>query len=111
MARADHVVQLRKGVLELAILALLRDEARYGGEIVADLASRRGLDASPGTVYPLLTRLRSADLLSATWQESPVGPPRKYYSLTSAGHKALSAMAGSWRELSGAVDELLETIS
>jgi PadR family transcriptional regulator PadR len=111
MARADHVVQLRKGVLELAILALLRDEARYGGEIVTDLAARRGLDASPGTVYPLLTRLRLADLLSTTWQESPVGPPRKYYSLTSAGRKALSAMAESWRELSQAVDELLETIS
>ncbi len=108
MARDDRAVQLRKGVLELAILALLEKQERYGGEIVDELGGRPGLEASAGTVYPLLTRLRTSGLVDTAWRESPVGPPRKYYTLTPAGHGAMADLAFSWRELTVALTDLLE---
>lgn len=103
-----RAAQLRKGVLELAILALLDSTESYGGEIVATLAETPGLEASAGTVYPLLTRLRTAKLVETTWVESPSGPPRKYYSLTPAGRAELAAGAQAWRQLAHALDTLLE---
>ncbi len=105
---AERVAQLRKGVLELAVLGLLRAGESYGGEIVASLADRPGVDASPGTVYPLLTRLRSAGLVETRWVESPSGPPRKYYSLTHAGRAELIDGTTAWRQLVHALDSLLE---
>lgn len=103
-----RAAQLRKGVLELAILALLDSTESYGGEIVSTLAQRPGLEASAGTVYPLLTRLRTAKLVETTWVESPAGPPRKYYRLTDAGRTELTAGARAWRQLTHALDTLLE---
>ena len=109
MARTyDRVTQLRRGVLELAILALLDRERSFGGAIVDALAAQPGLAASAGTVYPLLTRLRTAGLLTTEWEESPSGPPRKYYSLTPQGHREFAALTASWRSLASAVDALLE---
>jgi PadR family transcriptional regulator, regulatory protein PadR len=97
------VTQLRRGVLEHCVLALLEGEQRYGYDLVAQL-SGAGLLASEGTMYPLLTRLRKDQLVETTWQESPNGPPRRYYSLTSRGKEALSAFRVSWAEFAGAVD-------
>ena len=108
MPRDDRVVQLRKGVLELAILALLERQPRYGGEIVEELRTRPGLETPAGTVYPLLTRLRTSGLVDTAWRESPAGPPRKYYTLTPAGHTAMTDLASSWRELTTALADLLE---
>jgi len=108
VGKDERSVQLRKGVIELAILALLRDKPRYGGEIVDELAAHSGLESSAGTVYPLLTRLKSADFVYTTWQESPVGPPRKYYTLTTTGRTELHALADSWREMNGALAGILE---
>lgn len=108
MGRDERAVQLRKGVLELAILALLEGEERYGGQIVDELGERPGLEASSGTVYPLLTRLRTAGLVDTAWRESPVGPPRKYYTLTTAGRTEMHALAFAWREMTVALDGLLE---
>lgn len=104
----DRATQLRRGVLELAILSLLDRERSFGGAIVETLAAHPGLAASAGTVYPLLTRLRTAGLLATEWEESPSGPPRKYYSLTPQGRRELGALTESWRELRAAVDHLLE---
>lgn len=108
MARADHLSQLRKGVLELAILALVSTGPRYGGQIVEELAARPGLDASAGTVYPLLTRLNSAGLLDTSWQESPVGPPRKYYQLNRAGRDTLAQLTASWQTFAATLNDLLK---
>ncbi len=105
--RDDHLTQLRKGALELAVLALLRRAPSYGIEIVEGLAARPGLEASTGTIYPLLTRLRNAGLVDTVWRESPKGPPRKYYSLSRRGAEALRDQARSWHELAGAMDSLL----
>ena len=56
--------QLRKGSLELAVLALLSAAPRYGADVVEDLSLRPGLEATAGTIYPLLTRLRNAKLVA-----------------------------------------------
>lgn len=104
----DQLAQLRKGVLEIAVLALLRDGARYGGELVDALAERPALAVSAGTVYPLLTRLRTAGWVDTTWQESPVGPPRKYYTLTPAGRAELTRLSAAWRQLADSLIALLE---
>lgn len=99
--------QLRKGVLELAILTLLSREELYGAALVERLSHHPGLAAPAGTVYPLLTRLTRAKALSTRWQESPVGPPRKYYSLTEEGHALRTALAEDWRQVADAVTALL----
>ncbi|MFE6765208.1 PadR family transcriptional regulator [Streptomyces sp. NPDC057689] len=100
-------VQLRKGVLEYCVLALLRDGPKYGVELLDHLQETGTLATSQGTVYPLLSRLRRDDLVVTTWQESPSGPPRRYYALTDAGRAALAAFAGIWPGFRDAVDHLL----
>lgn len=99
--------QLRKGVLELAILGLLAGEPKYGSQLVDDLAAHRELAISAGTVYPLLARLAKGGLVSSSWQESPVGPPRKYYALTKAGTRTLAAMAEAFRSIALTVNTIL----
>ena len=106
--REDRLTQFRKGAIELAILALLRDEELYAGDILARLARRPGLDAPTGTVYPLLGRLNKAGLLSTTWRESTSGPPRKYYRLTSTGNDQLADLTTAWHTLATSLSTLLE---
>lgn len=103
----SRVSQFRKGALELGILALLDRGELYGVEIVDLLGEHSGLEASAGTVYPLLSRLKKAGLVDTSWRESPVGPPRKYYRLSQAGRTELGEMARSWRDLSATLDTLL----
>ncbi|HSN44281.1 MAG TPA: PadR family transcriptional regulator [Propionibacteriaceae bacterium] len=102
--------QFRRGVLELAILALLRDAELYGAEIIDRLRGTDGLSAGAGTVYPLLSRLGRSNLVHSTWRESPVGPPRKYYRLTPAGQRVLADLAHDWRGMSRALGSLLEGV-
>lgn len=99
-------VQLRKGVLEYCVLALLRDGPKYGVELLKDL-QETVLATSQGTVYPLLSRLRRDELVVTTWQESPTGPPRRYYELTDAGRTALVSFTGLWPAFRDTVDHLL----
>lgn len=102
----DQQAQLRKGVVELAVLALLSGPERYGGEIVEQLAGA-GLDVGAGTVYPLLSRLKTSGRVATSWHESPVGPPRKYYSLTPSGRAALAAQRTAWLGLSASMKQIL----
>lgn len=99
--------QLRKGVLELAILGLLAGEPRYGSQLVDDLAAHPDLAITAGTVYPLLARLAKGGLVASTWQESPVGPPRKYYRLTDAGRRTLAEMSVAFRSVTTTVTTIL----
>lgn len=108
--RDGRLSQFRKGALELAILALLSGGELYGVEIVDRLGGLPGLDASGGTVYPLLSRLKKSGVVDTTWRESPVGPPRKYYQLSARGRRELLAMSEAWREMSSAIDDLLESV-
>jgi PadR family transcriptional regulator PadR len=104
------ISQIRKGVLEIAVLALLTGREMYGFEIVASLEANPQLAISAGTVYPLLSRLKKAGLIASVWRESPVGPPRKYYELTDAGTLELSEMTEAWHAFSAELDDLLGSI-
>lgn len=99
--------QFRKGVVELAILALLHQEEAYGGEIVDRLAAFPGLAISAGTAYPLLSRLKRSGLIASVWRESPVGPPRKYYRLTADGEASFVDLARAWDGMKNDMDQLL----
>lgn len=101
--------QLRKGVLQYCVLALLRDGKRYGVELVRALGEADALVTSEGTIYPLLSRLRRDQLVTTSWQESSSGPPRRYYELTPAGHRALDQFGAEWTRFRAAVDGFLTT--
>ena len=103
-------VQLRKGCLELAILASLWSGRLYGLELLRILENESDLVISEGTVYPLLSRLRSEDLLDAEWVEADLGHPRKYYRLTPAGRRRAVAMARIWSRFSAKLDGLLRAV-
>jgi PadR family transcriptional regulator, regulatory protein PadR len=100
-------VQLRKGSLELAILASLWGGRLYGLEIIRRLESGSDLIVSEGTVYPLLSRLKALGLLRSEWVESDGGHPRKYYSLTPLGKHRASEMASFWLRFSASLNKLL----
>jgi len=95
--------QMRKGVLEYCILSILRDEDKYASEILDTLKDAKMLVVE-GTIYPLLTRLKNAGLLSYRWEESSSGPPRKYYGLTETGKVFLKELNTTWDELRTAVN-------
>ena len=103
-------VQLRKGCLELAILAALWDGARYGLEILRIVESGSELVISEGTIYPLLSRLKSLGLVDSEWVESDTGHPRKYYSLTKAGRRRAVEMAEIWQKFSSSMSQLLSPL-
>ncbi len=86
---------------------LLQSDDRYAFDLVRDLASLDGMVTSEGTIYPLLARLRKEELVASTWQESPSGPPRRYYRLTAKGRKALAAFTEEWERFRDAVDQLI----
>ena len=104
-------IQLRKGCLELAILASLWDGRLYGLELLRLLEEKSDLVITEGTVYPLLSRLRSEGLLDAEWVEAELGHPRKYYRLTPAGRRRTLAMAQIWSRFSANLDGLLKPLS
>ena len=90
--------QMRRGILEYCILLILSREDAYAPQILGELKSS-DMIVVEGTLYPLLARLKNQGLLSYRWQESPQGPPRKYYGLTDLGHEALQALDRSWDEM------------
>ncbi len=84
--------QVRKGIIEYCILATLENDELYGYALVKTITSLPGLQVAEGTIYPLLSRLKTQKLLSSRLQESHEGPARKYYLLTEQGEKQLSQM-------------------
>jgi PadR family transcriptional regulator PadR len=102
------LTELRRGVLEYCVLAVVRQRETYAFEIVRLLAGAGGLVTSEGTIYPLLSRLRRNGLVTTTWRESDAGPPRRYYEITEAGRRSLDAFLTEWADFTAAVDRLLE---
>lgn len=98
------LTHLRRGALEYCVLAMLRGGPTYGFEIARHLTRDGVLMGSEGTLYPLLSRLRKAGLVDTTWQESPSGPPRRYYALTDSGSRALEDFTRTWQPFRDAVD-------
>ncbi|MFO0960465.1 MAG: PadR family transcriptional regulator [Isosphaeraceae bacterium] len=100
--------QMRKGVVELAVLASIAGGETYGYRIVEHLRKVEGLEFTESTVYPVLTRLARDGSLAIREESSPSGPTRRYYRLTEGGQARLSAMSASWRKVSRSLDTLLE---
>ena len=98
--------QLKKGTLELCVLALLSRADMYGFELVGAISAQ--IQISEGTIYPLMKRIKDEGYVTTYLQESPEGPPRKYYSITQSGRQTLATMAEEWRNLSAGVNKILE---
>jgi PadR family transcriptional regulator PadR len=98
-------VQLKKGVLELCVLALLSKGDAYGYEIASRLA--KGIEMGEGTVYPLMRRMQADGLVETYLVESTAGPSRKYYKLTASGAASFAAQRAEWSQFSQAVNDIL----
>jgi PadR family transcriptional regulator PadR len=102
--------QVRKGWLDVAILATLWQGRLYGLEIIRALESRSDLVVAEGTVYPVLARLRKDGLVDAEWEESDSGHPRKYYKLTVTGKKRAVLLAKHSQEFLEKIASLIEPV-
>jgi len=99
--------QMRKGMLEFCTLLIIEKETAYVSDILKEL-KLADLIVVEGTLYPLLSRLKTEGLLEYTWQESPSGPPRKYYSLTEHGTKQLAQLKTIWKTLTASINSLIK---
>ena len=105
----NPLTQLRRGVIEYCVLALLTEDELYGFDLVRRLGESEGLVTSEGTIYPLLSRLRRVGWVTTTWRESESGPPRRYYAITRTGRHALTGFTTEWRRFRDSVDAVLGT--
>lgn len=94
--------QMRKGILDYCILAILSRGESYAPKIISEL-KRAQMIVVEGTLYPILTRQKNQGLLTYHWEESPQGPPRKYYTLTERGREYLKDMDEAWIEMVGQI--------
>jgi len=97
--------QMRKGVLELCILSILSKGDAYTTDLINKLKEAKMIVVE-GTLYPMLTRQKNSGLLSYRWEESPQGPPRKYYTLTEKGRSYLTELDFGWNELVDTVNTI-----
>lgn len=96
---------MRKGFLEYFILLIISNKPAYVPDIIAELKAVK-LIVVEGTLYPLLIRLKNAGLFNYQWEESSMGPPRKYYEMTPKGREALTEIEKAWEEVSRALYEI-----
>ncbi len=99
-------VQFKKGVLELCVLALVKQQDRYGYELVQRISQQ--IEIAEGTVYPLLRRLTQEHFFQTYLQESAEGPPRKYYQLTDKGQEYLETLQAEWQQFVEGVNVLMK---
>ncbi|WP_123053245.1 PadR family transcriptional regulator [Clostridium sp. JN-1] len=100
--------QLLKGILEGCILKIISEKETYGYELYSSLSNYGFTDLSEGTLYPLLIRLEKNKLLSSVTRDSPLGPKRKYYSLTKLGESELIDFCKAWDDISKSVNKILD---
>jgi PadR family transcriptional regulator PadR len=100
----NKITQLRKGILELAILGALSRGRHYGYSLVRTISGTSDIDLTEGTIYPILGRLAKEGLVQTEWVESSQGPPRKYYTLTVKGEEAYRTLGEEFRKLAAIVD-------
>jgi len=109
--RGQHwEAQIRKGCLEMAILASLWESRLYGLEILRSLAERSQLEVAEGTLYPILSRLKAEGLLQSEWVEAEAGHPRKYYWLTAPGLRRAREMAEAWHTFAASLTDLVQPL-
>lgn len=99
-------IQLKKGVLKYAVLLVLKQEDCYGYELVSRISAF--IDISEGTIYPLLKRLKSENLVETYLKESLDGPARKYYFLTEEGVRACQVLSDEWHKITDGIEQLAQ---
>jgi PadR family transcriptional regulator PadR len=110
MSMAAWVSQLRKGLVEFCILLVIGSEECYGYSLVQRLRGAPNLSFTEGTVYPALARLIDEGLIRATGRASPMGPPRRYLSLTALGKRRLTEMSAHWLGVCSSVEALMRVL-
>jgi PadR family transcriptional regulator PadR len=98
--------QMKKGILEFCILTIIKKKEVYPSEVIEEL-KKSELIVVEGTIYPLLTRLKNAEILTYRWQESTSGPPRKYYSITKQGEEFLKELEETWINIAKSVTKII----
>lgn len=93
---------MRKGILEYCILSIINQKEVYTSDILESLKAA-DLLVVEGTLYPLLTRLKNNGILTYRWEESPSGPPRKYFGLTPTGKDLLQQLQDEWKAISDSI--------
>ncbi len=97
--------QMRRGMLEFCTMLIISRGKAYTSDILRELKAADLLIVE-GTLYPLLSRLKSQELLDYEWEESKSGPPRKYYTLTAVGRQTLSQSKEAWKDLVQSISSL-----
>ncbi len=100
--------QILKGSLEFIILLVLEKNECYGYELIKKIKSLIDIEASEGTVYPILNRLKNLGLVTSRWEHRETGVPRKYYSITDQGKKMLTEMKTFWMKFTDSINNLME---
>ena len=98
--------QLMRGTLEGCILKFLSEETTYGYELVERLEQNGFQDIKEGTIYPLLVRLEKKGIIRSEFRPSPLGPSRKYYSLTTDGFEYLQEFTENWKQIEASVNQI-----
>jgi len=98
-------IQFKKGVLELCVLSMLRQEDQYGYDVAMKLA--QCIDVADGSIYLVLRRLKQEDYVSSYLEESSGGPPRKYYVITRKGEAFLDQLIDEWGTLVSNVNAII----
>lgn len=105
MPTTDKFAAIRKGLLEFLILKIVAGGKVYVADILERLSDTE-FATQEGTLYPLLSRMRRDGLVDYEWQESNVGPPRKYYQLTARGKSQLAELNDYWKRLNATIAQL-----
>ena len=97
---------MKKGTLEFILLSVLQGRELYGYELIEETKKFASIDIAEGTLYPLMRRLKNADLVASRWVEQESGIPRKYYTVTKTGQSMLLEMRRYWNDLNATIDKL-----
>ncbi len=111
----EWTAELKRGSIQLCLLALLAKEEKYGFQILHELRDKSGgfFDLKEGTLYPALRRLEERAFVESRWQDPARGEggiPRKYYRLTDRGRTALSEALAVWDTMTAGAERVLEGV-
>ncbi|AKP50088.1 PadR family transcriptional regulator [Cyclobacterium amurskyense] len=106
MKASNTQTQMRKGILEFCILHIISRGEVYATDLIEELQTAQMIIVE-GTLYPLLNRLKNANLATYKWVESDAGPPRKYYSITPEGLTFLNELQTTWVNLDSSVNQII----
>lgn len=100
--------QVKKGTLSFIVLLILNEDELYGYELIEKIKNLTAIEIAEGTLYPLMNRLKSDNLLESKWVEQETGIPRKYYFLTETGKSTLQEMKNQWQNMQSMITTLIQ---